>query len=377
MDKAILEQAILALAQDVDKLARFKDDPAGVGAEIGLDAEWSEMIARGDRDRLRSAGLNDGITILVSRWFQDDLGDSGSSGTFHVDTTSPLPAPEVPANLVFAGGCSHVPDLLARPEIDPEDAVDRLKAGYGRLKEDLVAADPEVILVTADCHFQQFRTGAFVVGSGETHTGSMQFFKRPDLDLNLTGDRPFARAIIDAMRAEGLEVEEAPRVDLDHGLIVPLRQLLPRPDIPVIPIITQPARSFSPFGARAFGEVLRYVVDNQDKKVAMLATGGLSHWLDPGKFGFADVEFDTYLLQMLQAGRGIEVANLEPYALLDHGQYEFLNWLIMLGLVGPGVKAEVYAYEPMEASGGGWTVVNLPLPDPAGAEHTNGEVAHV
>ena len=30
-------------------------------------------------------------------------------------------------------------------------------------------------------------------------------------------------------------------------------------------------------------------------------------------------------------------------------------------LLGPGVRAEVLAYEPMEASGGGWTVVDLPF----------------
>lgn len=362
MERKTLETAILSLGKNSALLGRFKEDPRSVGAELGLDDEWAGIIARGERDRLRSAGVNDGITILVSRWFRDDLGDSGSTGRFHVDTTSPLPDAEIPENLVFAGGCSHVPDLLARPEIDPEESVSRLTEGYARLKDDLVKADPDILIVTADCHFQQFRTGAFVVGSGATHTGSMEFFKRPDLDLTLTGDRAYARAIIDTMRAEGLEVEEAPQIDLDHGLIVPLRQLLPRPDLPVIPIITQPARSFSPFGARAFGEVLRYVVANRDKKVAMLATGGLSHWLDPGKFGFVDIEFDSYILEMLQAGRGLDLGNLEPYALLDHGQYEFLNWLIMLGLVGPGVRADVHAYEPMEASGGGWTVVNLPLP---------------
>ncbi len=362
MDRKTLETAILALGKDTDLLARFKADPHGVGATLGLDAEWADVIGRGDRDRLRSAGVNDGVTILVSRWFQDDLADSANTGRFQADTTTPLPDPDVPANLVFAGGCSHVPDLLARPEIDPQDSVRRLTDGYQRLKENLAAADPEVLIVTADCHFQSFCTGAFVVGTGQAHTGSMAFFKRPDLDLTLTGDPSYARAIVDAMRAEGLEVEEAPQVDLDHGLIVPLRQLLPRPDLPVIPIITQPARSFSPFGARAFGEVLRLVVDNRPKRVAMLATGGLSHWLDPGKFGFVDIEFDTYVLELLQAGRGLDLGNLEPYALLDHGQYEFLNWLIMLGLVGPGVRGEVYAYEPMEASGGGWTVVNMLLP---------------
>ena len=277
MERKTLENAILALGKDSTLLERFKADAVSVGAELGLDTEWTDIIARGDRDRLRSAGVNDGITILVSRWFRDDLSDTGSTGQFHVDTTSPLPDPDIPENLVFAGGCSHVPDLLARPDIDPEESVSRLSEGYARLKEDLVKADPDILIVTADCHFQQFRTGAFVVGSGATHTGSMEFFKRPDIDLNLTGDRSYARAIIDAMRAEGLEVEESTQIDLDHGLIVPLRQLLPRPDIPVIPIITQPARSFSPFGARAFGEVLRYVVANRDKKVAMLTTGGLSH----------------------------------------------------------------------------------------------------
>jgi aromatic ring-opening dioxygenase catalytic subunit (LigB family) len=368
MDAKTLETAILALAGDPELLARFRSDPSGVAPEVGLDAEWAAVIADGDRDRLRSAGLGDGITILVSRWFADDLGDSASTGRFHIEQGGALSDPDVPVEVVFAGGCSHVPDLLARPEIDPADGVARLSAGYERMARDIAAANPDVMIVTADCHFQSFSTGAFVVGSGETHTGSMAFFKRPDLDLTVQGDPAYAHAIVDAMRAEGLEVEESTRIDLDHGLIVPLRMLLPRPDIPIIPIITQPARGFSPFGARAFGEVLRTVVGSAGRRVAMLATGGLSHWLDPGKFGHVDEEFDTYVLEMLRAGKGIELGNLEPYALLDHGQYEFLNWLIMLGLIGAGVRGEVYAYEPMTASGGGWTVVNMLLPErqPAG-----------
>ncbi|MFF0291819.1 hypothetical protein [Streptomyces sp. NPDC005262] len=373
MDSKTLEQAILTLAKDQDLLASFRAGPAEVGAGLGLDAEWAGVIAGGDRDRLRSAGLGDALTILVSRWFADDLGDSTSKGAFHVDTTSPLPEPNVPANLVFAAGASHVPDLIARPEIDPEDAVARLMAGYERLRAELAAADPDVLLITADCHFQSFRTGAYVIGTGAVYGGSMEFFKRPDLDLKIDGAPALAQAMVRAVRAEGLEVEESDDFPLDHGQIVPLRLLLPRSDLPVIPIITQPNRSFSPFGARVFGEVLREVIESRDLKVAVLATGGLSHWLDPGKFGKADVEFDTYLLQMLQAGRGTDVANLEPYALLDHGQYEFPNWLIMLGMVGPGVRGEVYAYEPMEASGGGWAVVNMVLPEKTATAEVSGD----
>jgi aromatic ring-opening dioxygenase catalytic subunit (LigB family) len=254
-----------------------------------------------------------------------------------------------------------VPDLLARPEIDPADAVARLTEGYRRLAQALAAAAPDVLLVTADCHFQSFQTGAFVVGTGASHTGSMAFFGRPDLSLAVEGSPELASAIVHAVRGAGLEVEDAPEVHLDHGLIVPLRQLLADVKVPIIPIITQPARSFSPWSARAFGELLRPVVEASNLRVGVLATGGLSHWLDPGVFGKVDIEFDTHILERLQVGHGLDLAKLEPFALLSHGQYEFLNWIIMLGLVGPGVCADVLAYEPMEASGGGWTVVNLRL----------------
>lgn len=359
MDRKTLEAAILKLGQTPALLASFKQSPVEVGATLGLDAHWSDVIFRGERNLLRSAGVNDGITILVSRWFQDNLADSTSSDKFVFDGKVSTDAPSVPMNIVFAGGCSHVPDLLARPEIDPPDAVARLKAAYARLGEALAAAKPDVVVVTTDCHFQSFETGAFVVGVSDHHVGSMEFFKRPDLDLSVKGDAEFAQRIVSAAREHQLEVEAAPVVNLDHGLIVPLRQLLPGLEVKVVPIVTQPARTFSPFGARAFGQALRAAIGGTSKRVALLATGGLSYWLDPGKFGAVDTAFDDYILQMLTHGRGLDLANLEPYPLLDHGQYEFLNWLIVLGALGPGFRADVYAYEPLQASGGGWTVVNM------------------
>lgn len=366
IERQTLEHAILALARDRDLLGRFQADPAAVGADLGLDDSWSASVAAGDRDRLRSAGVNDGVTILVSRWFKSDLGDSASEGAFTL-SDAPLPDPDVPDGLVFAGGCSHVPDLLARPEIDPADAIERLTDGYRRLGKILAAAEPDVVLATTDCHFQTFDTGAFVVGTGDRHTGSMAFFGRPDLDLEVPGAPDLAHTIVTAVQEAGMEVEASPDVQLDHGLIVPLRHVLPHPDVPVVPIVTQPARTFSPWGARAFGQVLRRVTTWSGLRVAMLATGGLSHWLDPGHFGHVDVEFDSHILEALQRGRGLDLANLEPYALLGHGQYEFLNWIVMLSLVGPGVKGEVLAYEPLQASGGGWTVVNMTLPGDEGS----------
>lgn len=362
MDRLTLEKALLTLGQDTDLLAQFKAQPTVIGQQLGLDEYWSKVISDGDRSRLRAAGVSDGISILAGRWFKDDVADSNSSDSFEMESSLALAEVSLPKNLVFAAGCSHVPDLLARPEVDPADGVARLTAGYAKLKDKLIEAKLDALIVTSDCHFQTFQTAAFVVGEGESHTGSMAFFKRPDLDLNLVGDPALAKGIIEAVRSHGLEVEVSSEVQLDHGLIVPLRQMLPRVDLPIIPVITQPSKLYSPFNARAFGHAIRDAIEQSGKRVGILATGGLSHWLDPGMYGRVDEKFDNYLLDMLKAGRGIELANLEPFPLLAHGQYEFMNWLIMLGVVGGGVKGEVYAYEPMQASGGGWTVVNMELP---------------
>jgi aromatic ring-opening dioxygenase catalytic subunit (LigB family) len=372
MDRKVLENAILTLGKDPELLARFKAAPIEVGAEMGLDAHWARVVASGNRDELRARGLPDGVTILVSRWFQDELGDRHSKGRFEWDGQLSSATVSLPRNLCFAGGCSHVPDLLARPEVDPPEAVARLLSGYAKLRQSIAAARLDVILISADCHFQSFETAATVVGVGTRHSGSMAFFKRPDLDADVAGDPSFALALVDAVRAVGLEVEAARRVDLDHGLIVPLRLLIPGNDIKVIPIITQPARGFSPFNARLFGEALRPAIEASGKRVGFLATGGLSHWLDPGKYGFVDEAFDGFVLDLLRAGRGLDLSSLEPYPLLEHGQYEFLNWLIMLAVAGAGLRGEVYAYEPLRASGGGWTVVDLPLTGLRGPAPTRG-----
>jgi aromatic ring-opening dioxygenase catalytic subunit (LigB family) len=369
MNRQVVESVIVRLGKDQELLTRFQRSPVEVGAELGIDAEWSNIIASGNRDRIRAEGIPDGVSILVSRWFSDDIADSKSKGIFHWDGRQSQEVPALPANLYFAGGCSHVPDLLARPQIDPAEAVQRLLSGYARLKVDIEAARLDVLLVTADCHFQNFDSGAFVIGNGERHTGSMAFFKRPDLDADVEGDHDLASQLVVSVRSTGLEVEAAARVDLDHGLIVPLRLLLSESRVKVIPIITQPARTFSPFGARVFGHALRPAIEASGKRVGFLATGGLSHWLDPGKYGSVDTPFDRFILDLLQAGRGLELSSLEPYALLDHGQYEFLNWIIMLAVAGSGLKGRVYAYEPMTHSGGGWAVVNMPIPESRSRAH--------
>ncbi|WP_300009240.1 hypothetical protein [Pseudonocardia sp.] len=361
MDASKIENAIRALADDAELLRRFQADPRATATQIGLDAEWAETIALGDRYRLQAAGVGGAMSLRAAQWFIDRLDDSALTRRTRREGGQPPSRLPVPAEVVFAGGCSHVPAPPRSPGSAGAEAIRRRRAAYDRLAADIRAADPEVMIVVAESRAPGFVTGAFVIGTGATIGASTT---TADPALALRGDPTYARALVDAVRAEGLEVEESHRVGLDADLLSPLHILLPGPELPVIPIITQPERGFSPFGARAFGEVLRIVVEMAGRRVAILATGGPSRRSDRASFGQIDPEFDRFVLDMLGTGRGVELGDLEPYALLANGRHEFQNWLVMLGLVGPGVAAEIYAYEPAGRGDdeGGWTVVNLVLP---------------
>ena len=83
----------------------------------------------------------------------------------------------------------------------------------------------------------------------------------------------------------------------DHGIMVPLHFLTPRFDLPVIPVnINCQGPPLTPLQrAWAFGEALRRACDAVPERIALVGTGGISHWPatpDSGKINEAwDREF--------------------------------------------------------------------------------------
>ncbi|HKP80190.1 MAG TPA: hypothetical protein VJU34_13815, partial [Phenylobacterium sp.] len=80
MTRPALENAIKQLASDGALLVRFRAEPGAVASQLGLSTPEAEAVLAADRDTLRAMGVNDGLSILVSRWFRDDLADAGSQG---------------------------------------------------------------------------------------------------------------------------------------------------------------------------------------------------------------------------------------------------------------------------------------------------------
>jgi hypothetical protein len=84
--------------------------------------------------------------------------------------------------------------------------------------------------------------------------------------------------------------------------------------------------------------------------VALIATGGISHWIGVPNTGHINPEWDRWVLDTIAEGRGEELAALTWDQIErdgGNGGQEIRNWISVLAAV-PGVKGEVMVYEPVK-----------------------------
>jgi aromatic ring-opening dioxygenase catalytic subunit (LigB family) len=128
---------------------------------------------------------------------------------------------------------------------------------------------------------------------------------------------------------------------------VPLYFLLPEPKISILPVYVNTWVDPAPTPRRCYevGELIRGVADTVQERVAILATGGLSHFPGSPRIGEIDEKFDHQLLELMRQGRGKSLMDYSVEDLLQAGDTEFLNWMVVVGAVGDA-RATYTAYMP-------------------------------
>jgi protocatechuate 4,5-dioxygenase beta chain len=134
------------------------------------------------------------------------------------------------------------------------------------------------------------------------------------------------------------------RMDVDHGLTVPLSLLCGEQDpqegawpCPVIPLAVNVVQYPVPSGQRCFnlGQAIRKAVESYDEdlNVHIWGTGGMSHQLQGARAGLINAEWDNRFLDRL-------IAEPEELAKVPHIEYvreagsegiELVMWLIARG----------------------------------------------
>src|SRR4029077_6816345 len=177
---------------------------------------------------------------------------------------------------------------------------DALHGELYRLGESLREARPDALIVIAAEHFANFfmdNMPAYAIGMADRYEGPIEDPGWLGIArTRVPGNADLSRRLI----PEGMNGRDGALAEewkFDHGIMVPLHFLTPRFDLPVIPVnINCQGPPLSPLSrAWALGEALRRACDSVPERIAIVATGGISHWPatpDSGKINEAwDREF--------------------------------------------------------------------------------------
>ena len=222
------------------------------------------------------------------------------------------------------------------------------------LRSDLEAARPDVLIVVANDQFVNFffdNIPTFFVTLADEVEGQFTRYK-----FHYRNHPELGRAILQAGVAAGLDLSFGEDIELQHTQMVPLHFLLPEPEIPILPIFVNTWIDPLPTPARchALGNLIRQVADAATDRVAMLATGGLSHFPGSPRIGEIDTSFDEGLLEKMRMGQGSALADLTLEQLRQSGNSEFLNWMVTIGAVGDTPAAETFYMPDHVATGWGF-----------------------
>ena len=257
-------------------------------------------------------------------------------------------------SLVYAGVLSHAPGITGRAHLVGNVAErNRLYAALARQREEIRATGAQVLVVVAAEHFANFfmnNMPAFCIGIGETHVGPIE---DPGWLKIARTNIPGAPALARRMAADVMQtvdVAYAEEWQCDHGIMVPLHFLTPEYDLPVIPAnINCQGPPLTPLArAWAFGEALRRACDAAEEKIALVGTGGISHWPatpDSGKINEAwDRAFLERLMRQDKAAL-LSYSDEDTYAEAGQGGFEIRTFIAAAAAAGGLGEVQFYTAE--------------------------------
>jgi hypothetical protein len=274
------------------------------------------------------------------------------------------------ADVVAAMLVSHAPNMTARPEIaDPGQRI-RFVEALARLRTDLEAARPDVVVAFVNDHLQNFfydAMPAFALGVAADYAapsaGGAEFLRVTP--RRVPGAREWGQAFLGAALEAGFDLAYCCELEFWDELSVPWHFLMPERTVPLVPVLTNCVAPPLPVPRRswALGQFVAEFVRRRPagERVALLGSGGISHWVGTPETGRINPDFDRRVLDWIAGGQGERLAALgfeEIEAQGGNGAQELRNWVAVLGAL-PGAKGEVLAYEPVPEWITGSAVVSL------------------
>lgn len=257
-------------------------------------------------------------------------------------------------SLVYAGVLSHAPGITGRADLANNiERRDEFYAALGKQRQDIEASGAEALVVIAAEHFGNFfmnNMPAFCIGIGEKYTGPIEDPEWLNIPrTTIPGSPGIGRKLTDEVM-QTVDTAYAEEWRFDHGIMVPLHFLTPDYKLPVIPVnINCQGPPLAPLHrAWTFGEAIRRAADSIPEKIAIVGTGGISHWPATPDSGKINEEWDREFLNRLSRfdkDALLSYTDEETYRDGGQGGFEIRTFIAAAAAAGGPCNVEFYTAE--------------------------------
>jgi protocatechuate 4,5-dioxygenase beta chain len=241
----------------------------------------------------------------------------------------------------------------------------RIDKAVGVLRTKLAAARPDLVIIVGDDQNEVFGSPfnpTLAVFCGDAATGETlpKYADKPGLnrtiELRCPGDfgRDLAAGLVDRGFDPAVMQEIRPvgrSAGIGHAFTRPAEFLgIADAGIPVLPVFLNCYHQPLPSGQRCYelGQAIADIADKRPERIAIVASGGLSH--DPGgpRAGWIDRSLDEWVLKTIEAGHSSDLAKLFAFdsETLAGGTGEIRAWVTLAGAFGDR-RAEIVDYIPL------------------------------
>lgn len=254
------------------------------------------------------------------------------------------------AKIIGAIAASHTPTIgFAYDRQKQNDPVWKpIFEAFEPVKQWLAEKKPDVLLVTFNDHVTSFffdHYSPFALGISDSYAVADEGAGTRALPP-VKGHLGLSHHIGTALMADEFDMSFFQGKPLDHGLFSPLSMMVPHDPWPaaVVPLQIGVLQFPIPTPLRCYklGQSLRKAIESypEDLKVALIATGGLSHQVHGERAGFNNVPWDKQFLELIEKDPEVLTRMTQAdFARLGGMEgAEVIMWLIMRGAMSASIK---------------------------------------
>ncbi len=266
----------------------------------------------------------------------------------------------MPSRIIAGLGLSHVPSVgvaYDRGKMQTS-AWKPLADAYVPVREWLARLKPDVAIVVYNDHGADFmfdKYPSFAIGAADRYGIADEGFGTRPLP-EVRGDSHFSIHLCESLVENEFDLTVCQELAVEHGFLVPMNLCFEHGKdgwpVAAVPLQVNVIQHPLPTARRCYklGQALRKAVSSydQDLRVVVLGTGGMSHQLQGKRFGFMNESFDRWFMDELERDPA-GLAELTHQKIMEEAgaeAVELIMWLTMRG-AAHGKRVHRHYYAPM------------------------------